>query len=123
MFRASAMFWSFADRTCMSIAGMSLRLNGAAWLSDTEKRICNINIFNFHLLLAARTWLVIFPTYRNRKNYKPCSFPYKPPAKSCHRDGFGRKRGFLYEKRTAFAVLPYFRTTKIIHFSPKSKLC
>ena len=54
MFRASAMFWSFADRTCMSIAGMSLRLNGAAWLSDTEKRICDINIFNLFAHLGRR---------------------------------------------------------------------
>lgn len=37
MFRASAMSWSFADRTCMGMAGMLFRMDGAERSRGTGK--------------------------------------------------------------------------------------
>ena len=58
----------------------------------------DFNIFNLRAQLAARKPAVWFSENRERKSHKPCNFSYKPPAKSCHRDSSGRKRGFYTRK-------------------------
>ena len=80
----------------------------------------DINIFNFHSLLAALTCLAVLPTCRGRKNYKPCVFSYMACSFTCHRDSFSPKRAYGHEKRRSDR-LSCFSDTNIIHFRAKSK--
>ena len=68
----------------------------------------DINIFNFHSLLAALTCLVVWLTCRGRKNYKPCVFSYMACSFTFHRDSFSPKRAYGHEKRRFLPPFPLF---------------